>query len=103
MVELVAELEKLPQTATLAVILAEAKAGEYHDYKNQKYVCGKLVLVERLATEARRVGTSQEVCAQLMDLRRQVCAGEFDEEADEDDKAEMRKTMPQSAWGLFGL
>lgn len=33
MVELVEELEKLPWSPQLAVIIGEAKAGEYHDYK----------------------------------------------------------------------
>lgn len=41
-IHLVEELEKLPRTLGIDLIIKEAKAGEYHDYKNQKYDCGKL-------------------------------------------------------------
>ncbi len=81
MVELVQELEKLPWSPDLAVIIAEAKAGEYHDYKNQKYVCGKVAVVSKL----RAIGAD--------DLAKQVMNGDYDEEMDEADKLEMRKTL----------
>lgn len=71
--------------------LDEAKVGEYHDYKNKKYACGKVEVVGRL----KLLG--------LNDLANRVIAGEFDENADEDDKAEMRKTLPESMWKAFGL
>lgn len=74
MVELVQELEKLPWSPQLAVIIEEAKAGEYHDYKNQKYTCGKVAVVGKL----REIG--QE------DLAKRVINGEFDEEADAEDR-----------------
>lgn len=90
-VELVAELEKLPQTPNIKTMIEEAKAGEYHDYKNNKYVCGKVA-----ASSALRLNGH-------MDLAKRVEEGEFDEEADEDDKKEMRKTLPKEAWSIFGL
>ena len=91
-IELVAELEKVsPRTALIEQIIAEAKAGEFHDYKNQKYACGKVA----------SVGLLRE--AGLNDLADRVRNGDFDEEADEEDKAEMRKTLPPAAWPIFGL
>lgn len=91
MVELVEELEKLPRTPEIEKMIVEAKAGEYHDYKNQKYVCGKLESSRRL----RSLG--------CIDLAKRIENGEFDEEADEEDKAEMRKHAPKSMWGALGL
>ena len=41
MVELVDELKKLPQIPDVIYMIEEAKAGEYHDPKNQKHPCGK--------------------------------------------------------------
>jgi len=35
MVELVEELQKLPDSQEMQEIIKEAKAGEYHDYKNR--------------------------------------------------------------------
>lgn len=90
-IHLVAELEKLPQSELLEEIIREAKAGEYHDYKNNKYDCGKIVLVNKLYS------------ANLKELSNRVRDGEFDEVADEDDKAEMRKGLPEAAWKIFKL
>lgn len=74
MVELVAELEKVPKTPLVERMIAEAKAGEFHDFKNQKYVCGK-VAVNELLTKAG-----------LHELAAQVRNGDYDEEADVEDQ-----------------
>lgn len=77
MIELVQELEKLPQTAFIKCMIEEAKAGEYHDYKNKKYVCGK--------TEA----YNQLMAAGHTELAGRIRDGEFDEEADQVDLNEL--------------
>jgi capsid portal protein len=74
MIELVQELEALPPTPAITEIIDEAKAGEYHDFKNEKYVCGKVALVAKLYT------------ADLHDLAERVKEGEFDETPDEEDR-----------------
>lgn len=83
MVELVKELlKRKPPTGLLNYYdetLREAKAGEYHDYKNVKYVCGKVAVVGRL----RQLGFD--------DLAARVTNGEFDEEADDQDKAMLKR------------
>lgn len=89
--ELVAELECLPRNPAIDQIIAEAKAGEYHDYKNQKYACGKL----QLSNDLRGVG--------LIHIAIRVENGEFDEIADEDDKAQMRIGLPEKMWDALGL
>ena len=81
MVELVTELEKLPASPEIDLMIEEAKAGEYHDYKNRKYACGKMESSQRL----RRLG--------YLGLAHRIEQGEFDEEADEEDKALMRKDL----------
>lgn len=92
MVELVEELEKVqPRSSFIEFMIAEAKAGEYHDYKNKKYACGKVAVVGYL----RHAG--------LETLAARVIDGEFDEVADEEDKAEMRKGLDPKLWPIFGL
>ena len=104
MVELVQELEALePKTPGLLTIIMEAKAGEYHDYKNRKYVCGKHAVVKDLRAEADRPKTPKALREPLRALAQRVIAGEFDEEADEEDKAELRKHIHPRAWPEFGL
>ena len=86
-IHLVAELEKLPVHPDLPGIIAEAKAGEYHDYKNKKYDCGKMEVVNRL----RRLELQE-----ADELLARVISGEFDEVADEEDKAMMRKDIREN-------
>lgn len=87
MVELVTELEALhaldgisPTVKTgLEIMIEEAKAGEYHDYKNNKYDCGKFAS----STMLRQLG--------FIPLAKRIEDGEFDEEADEADKAMLKR------------
>lgn len=89
------ELEKLPSTPAIQEMIIEAKAGEYHDYKNEKYVCGKVAVSGKLRAEG------------LIDLAKRVENGDFDEECDEQDKEYLRKILSQnnldSAKGFFKL
>jgi len=78
MVELVEELQKLPQTEEIKFMIEEAKAGEYHDYKNEKYACGKMESAGRL----RKLGHPE--------LAERIEDGEFDETADEDDDKNLK-------------
>jgi len=92
MVELVQELEKIqPRTPAIQEMILEAKAGEYHDYKNQKYACGKIAVVGKLRA------------AGLFDLAEQIAEGDFDEEADEADIENMRSFTPKNMWPILGL
>ena len=75
MTDLVVELEAANiDTPFMKVTIEEAKKGEYHDYKNDKYVCGKVALVERLNA------------MKLYDLAERVINGEYDEKPDAEDK-----------------
>lgn len=91
MVELVEELKKLPQSKAIDEMIAEAKAGEYHDYKNKKYDCGKMESYKKLT----KLG--------YKDLASRIADGEFDEKPDEQDIEEMRKTVPKFLWKELGL
>lgn len=84
MIELVVELEKLPKSSDIDFMIQEAKAGEYHDYKNRKYVCGKMESSQRL----RQFG--------YVDLAVRIESGEFDEPADDIDKQMMRNELGDS-------
>ncbi len=91
MVELVEMLRQKPQSTLRDEIIKEALAGEFHDYKNDKYSCGKVAAAHLLTV------------AGFHDLATLVKEGEFDEEADEQDKANMRKDLPKEMWDMFGL
>ena len=81
-IHLVAELEALLPTAggvkaqKLRVMIAEARRGEYHDFKSP-HACGKMFASARL-----RDAGCQALATRLEE-------GEFDERADEEDRAEM--------------
>ncbi|WP_299076191.1 hypothetical protein [uncultured Paraglaciecola sp.] len=95
MVELVDELRKLQQSEGIQLMIEEALAGEYHDYKNVRYVCGKMESSRKL----RNLGH--------VELAKRIEQGEFDEEADEADKAMMRSDLASGGAsqleGLLGL
>lgn len=81
MVELVEELKKLPQSKEIDFMIQEAKQGEYHDYKNRKYICGKMASSQKL----RSLG--------YIDLAKRIESGEFDEQADDFDKQMMKNEL----------
>lgn len=81
MVELVDELKKLPPSEGVNIMIDEALAGEYHDFKSKKYVCGKLESSQRL----RKMGHNE--------LAERIEEGEFDEDMDEDDRELMRQDI----------
>ena len=64
------------------LIIKEAEAGEYHDFKNQKYICGKMALCEQL---------HETNIPSLQTVRVDVMNGEYDESPDQEDKAQMKK------------
>lgn len=88
MVELVEELKKLPKSNDINFMIDEAKTGEYHDFKNKKYVCGKMESSQRL----RRLGYPK--------LALRIENGEFDERADDIDKQSMRNDLGDDADSL---
>ncbi len=84
MVELVDELKKLPKSTDINFMIQEALAGEYHDYKNEKYVCGKMESSQRLRTLG------------YPDLAQRIENGEFDETCDDDDKERLAKELTEN-------
>lgn len=97
MVELVQELENIiplgdsRKIAYFNETIEEAKRGEYHDYKNKKYACGKVAVVARLRY------------MNLHALAQRVINGEFDEEADAEDIAYLKSVAPKNLWPILGL
>lgn len=92
MVELVEELEKLQhffeKPSPIDFLIAEAKAGEFHDYKNQRYDCGKVAVcgyLDQLTKQTKERGML-EASEQLSAISAAVKNGEFDEEADAEDQ-----------------
>lgn len=92
MTDLPAALEKIPlaaRTEKITKIIEEAKAGEYHDYKNKKYDCGK-VASYNLLQEAARAHADMTVKEILLEQASKIRNGEYDEEADEEDKKRLK-------------
>lgn len=86
MIELVEELKKLPHSPEIDFMIHEAQTGEYHDYKNKKYDCGKVESSRRL----RQLG--------FVDLAKRIERGEFDEEADAEDRAMIKKDLIENGF-----
>lgn len=84
MVELVEELRKLPESPEINFMIEEALAGEYHDYKNEKYVCGKY----ESSTRLRSLGYPE--------LAQRIEQGEFDEIMDALDKQAMSAMIDEN-------
>lgn len=108
MVELVQDLEAIkknyPEVENnhIDLIISEAKEGEFHDYKNKKYDCGKVELVKMLQ-QAADSEKNENVSFYLWEIGTKVVEGYYDETADEEDKEMMRKDLPKEMWGMLGL
>ena len=84
MIELAQELEaRNTPDGRYDELISEAKAGEFHDYKNEKYLCGKLAFVAIVSDKF----------PELKDLADQVKNGDYDEQMDEEDKKKMRSDL----------
>lgn len=66
----------------LMLIIKEAEAGEFHDFKNKKYVCGKFQV------HAMLFGLKDQ---RLNGIIHDIIHGVYDESPDAEDKAEMKK------------
>lgn len=86
-IELVQELEKLPQYKEIQFLIREARAFEFHDYKNKKYACGKVAVAGYLDAFALKY---PDIASDLKRLSGEVKDGEYDETADEEDVAALR-------------
>jgi len=82
MVELVDELMKLPPNPLIAQMIEEAKAGEYHDFKNEKYACGKVTSAGFLIQIADMYPECKDGALRIRDM---IINGEFDESPDQED------------------
>ncbi len=91
--DLVEELTRINIGSRYDELIAKAKDNWYHDYKNPgQVVCGKVELINDL-----------EKFPELAYIREAVMNGEYDEEADEDDKQMLRDNLPKALWEQFHL
>ena len=77
--DLVEELRKKPQSDTRDKLINMARRGEFHDYKSERFAMPKVELVKRLKA------------AGYIDLVQRVVDGAYDEMADADDDAQMKR------------
>jgi hypothetical protein len=91
--ELVEELTARNLDGRYDQLIKNAVNNFYHDYKApEEIVCGKMELVKDLSNYP-----------ELGDISTKVMEGEYDEVADEEDKAQMRAELPKSIWDALGL
>lgn len=91
--ELVEELTSRNLNGKYDQLIKNAVANRYHDYKNPDDVdCGKMELASDLQSYP-----------ELADIYQKVIDGEYDEVADEEDKAAMRAELPKYMWDALGL
>lgn len=103
-IHLVAELENIKnKTDFVRAIIDEAKRGEFHDYKNEKYARGKIAANALLTLAAKHAWADLEARRILLDQAEAIREGKYDEEADEEDKAYMREFCPLELRGVLGL
>lgn len=93
MVELVIELEKLKQELPescfeIHEMIKDAKSGEYHDYKNKKYDCGKMESYIKLKEIAKKYDVNF-----ARTIAEDIANGMYDESADEQDRENMRNDI----------
>lgn len=100
MIDLVQELEtRNTPDGRYNELIREAKAGEFHDYKNKKYTCGKAAFVILVANNY----------PELSDIAEEFKKGVYDEVPDEEDKELMRKDLKAEGFSdemierMFGL
>lgn len=79
------------RTSLINQIILEARNGEFHDYRNDKYVCGKVAVVSML------IETNDERLKPIIDG---VMNGDYDEHANEDDVAAMKKDWLENGGNL---
>lgn len=80
-------IPKEERTPLINKIIEEAIIGEYHDYKNDKYICGKMALVSLL----QKTGDNR-----LKPLIESVINGEYDEEADDNDMMNLQRDWTEN-------
>lgn len=99
-VEMVTELEKMHPYPEVKEMIAEAKAGEYHDFKNVKYDCGKVESLRRL----RLIGQLYPGCQdQAVAISKDIMEGNYDETMDEEDKKRMAEGLSDVMKKSLGL
>ena len=81
------------RNAYVKEIIKQAERGEFHDFKNKLYACGKAQLAHMLH-EANEPS--------LLPIRQAVIHGEYDESPDEIDKAMMKKDWLDNGGSLSG-
>lgn len=97
--EIEAIIPEKERTPLINQIIAEAKAGEFHDFKNEKYICGKVQLVKML-------GDTKD--PRLSSFINAIMRGQYDESPTPEDKIRMKKewiengSSPESFDKLFG-
>ncbi len=89
--EIEALIPESERTPLIKQIIEEALIGEFHDYKNDKYVCGKIAVVSLM---------QETKDPRLKSLIEGVMNGDYDETADENDIMNMRKDWKDSGADL---
>lgn len=80
--EIEALIPEEERTPLINQIIQEALIGEFHDFKNEKYVCGKMAVVSLMReTKDNR----------FKPLINAVINGDYDEPADDNDMMNLRK------------
>lgn len=89
MIELVAELEAINEKVPceeIEYMIKEAREGQYHDFKNKKYACGKMGFVAVADAFGKR---NPNIVSHLEPLVEGIKNGDYDETADDLDQKRM--------------
>ncbi len=86
-----AAVPNFEKSTYLCDIIKQAEAGEFHDFKNTTYTCGKTQLAHMLY---------ESVHPELIPIRQAVINGDYDESPDIEDKAAMKKDWLENGGDL---
>jgi len=100
MVEMVVELKKMHPYPEVKVMIAEALAGEYHDFKNTKYDCGKVESNKKINLIMKLYPDCME---QGKKIANDITNGVYDEPPDEDDKKRLAVGLSDGMKKMLGL
>ncbi len=88
--EIEALIPEKERTPLIQQIISEAKAGQFHGYKNEKYGCGKVQSAHMLHSVQDEY-SDKEIISGLEKIRNGIINGDYDESPDAEDKAKMKK------------
>ena len=90
MIDLIPELEKLTKCEGSRLLIEDAKNGDFHDFRNKKFTCGKVALAGLMKEWIECYPADKDQAQSIYD---DVVGGVYDEQMTDDDKEYLKKEL----------